>query len=234
MIHLSNRAFIEQVAKFAIKNYPEYKILPSLVIAQAILESNWGKSGLTKKNNNLFGIKGRGGDFQTKEFVNGKWITIVAGFRKYETFEGSIIDHSKLLNKPRYVKVKGETNYKEACEAVWKAGYATDPTYPQKLIKMIERLGLTVYDKQVIEPKTAPKPAEEKPKASTPAPVTKPAQKPNESQKQPSDAPLSKQDANRIIKILQQEWARVRSIEERQDVHRLANELRRITGQEMQ
>jgi hypothetical protein len=231
---LSNKAFIEKVANFAIKNYAEYKILPSLVVAQAILESNWGKSGLTQKNNNLFGIKGSGGDFETKEFVNGKWITIVAGFRRYETFEGSIIDHAKLLNKPRYAKVKGETNYKEACTEIWKAGYATDPTYPQKLIKLIERLGLTVYDKQVLEPKTAPKQEEEKPKASTPAPATKPAQKPNEAPKQIADAPISKQDANRILKILQQEWARARSIEERQDVHRLANELRRITGQEMQ
>ncbi len=231
---MSNKAFIEKVANFAIKNYAEYKILPSLVVAQAILESNWGKSGLTQKNNNLFGIKGAGGDFETKEYVNGKWITIVAGFRRYETFEGSIIDHAKLLNKTRYAKVKGETNYKEACTEIWKAGYATDPTYPQKLIKLIERLGLTVYDKQVLEPKTAPKPAEEKPKASTPAPATKPAEKPKEAPKQPSDAPISKQDANRILKILQQEWMRARSIEERQDVHRLANELRRITNQELQ
>ena len=229
-----NKAFIEKVAGFAINNYAEFKILPSLVVAQAILESNWGKSGLTQKNNNLFGIKGNGGDFETKEYVNGKWITIVAGFRSYDSFEGSIIDHAKLLNKPRYAKVKGETDYKKACEAVYKAGYATDFQYPQKLIKLIERLGLTVYDKQILEAKKATKSVDSKQSVQTNTNNKKDAEKPKEAPKNSNDAQLSKQDANRIIKILQQEWMRARSIEEKQDVHRLANELRRITGQELQ
>lgn len=139
--------FITDVAKFAQKYMRLTQVPASLTIAQAILESNWGRSGLTKQNNNLFGIKGQGGNFKTKEFINGKWVTVTAGFRKYQTFEGSVKDHNEMLQRmPRYRAVLGERDYKKACEAVWKAGYATDPTYPVKLIGLIERYQLNQYD----------------------------------------------------------------------------------------
>lgn len=139
--------FIQDVAKFAQKYMRTTQVPASLTIAQAILESNWGRSGLTKQNNNLFGIKGQGGNFKTKEFINGKWVTVTAGFRKYQTFEGSVKDHNEMLQRmPRYRAVLGERDYKKACEAVWNAGYATDPTYPVKLIGLIERYQLNQYD----------------------------------------------------------------------------------------
>jgi len=139
--------FILEVAKYAQKYMRITQVPASLTIAQAILESNWGRSGLTKQNNNLFGIKGAGGNFKTKEFVNGKWITVTAGFRKYQTFEGSVKDHNEMLQRmPRYRKVIGEQDYRKACQEIWKAGYATDPTYPAKLIGLIETYGLAKYD----------------------------------------------------------------------------------------
>lgn len=56
-------------------------------------------------------------------------------------------DHNEMLQRmPRYRAVLGERDYKKACEAVWKAGYATDPTYPVKLIGLIERYQLNQYD----------------------------------------------------------------------------------------
>ena len=215
-----NKQFIEEVAKFAVKNYPKYQILPSLTIAQAILESNWGKSGLTQKNKNLFGIKGKGGDFETKEFINGKWVTISAGFRKYDTFEGSIQDHNELLNKPRYSKVKGEKDYIKACKAVHAAGYATDPTYSDKLIKIIQRLKLVEYDKQAFAllDDDKPKPDAEKPKKDA------------EAAKPDAEKGISKKDADAIIKIFQRAWASAKTQEERNEIHRLANEFRQLAG----
>lgn len=139
--------FIEEVARFAQKYMRLTQVPASLTIAQAILESNWGRSGLTKQNNNLFGIKGAGGNFKTREFVNGKWITVTAGFRKYETFEGSIKDHNEMLQRmSRYRAVIGQTDYKKACQAVSDAGYATDPNYAVKLIGLIETYQLNKYD----------------------------------------------------------------------------------------
>ena len=148
--------FIEAVARVAVADYERSKILPSLTIAQAILESGWGKSGLAVKSKNLFGIKagkswqGAKRSYPTKEFMGGKWITIDAFFREYPTFEGSVRDHNDLLMKPRYKKVKGETDYKVACHEIKNAGYATDPNYPTLLIMMIEKLKLNKYDMEVL------------------------------------------------------------------------------------
>ena len=145
--------FIQEIAKYAQKHARKSGVLPSLTIAQAILESNWGKSTLSRDNKNLFGIKGPGETYQTKEFINGKWITVAANFRTYDTFEGSVRDHNAMLKRmKRYAAVIGEKDYKKACHAIWKAGYATDPDYPQKLIAIIESFELNKYD-QLPEPK---------------------------------------------------------------------------------
>ena len=70
-------------------------------------------------------------------------------FRAYDSWEESIADHSAFLTGfSRYKAVIGETDYKEACQAIWAAGYATDPNYPSKLINIIEMYGLSEYDKE--------------------------------------------------------------------------------------
>ena len=147
------QTFIDSVKDGAIQGYRDYGILPSLTIAQAILESGWGKSELTTKSNNMFGVKaddswnGNKVLSPTKEFVKGKWISVQAWFRKYETLDDSMLDHAKFLTKQRYHKVINQTDYKIACEEIWKAGYATDPNYPSKLINIIEQNQLYKYDK---------------------------------------------------------------------------------------
>lgn len=149
---MNQQDFINAIKTGAIKGYKKYKILPSLTMAQAILESNWGKSHI---ENNLFGIKtgsswkGKVAVRATKEFSDGKWITISAKFRAYNNFDESIEDHAKLLSQnKRYRKVASAGDYRTACLEVWKAGYATDPNYPQKLIKIIEQNQLYKYDEQ--------------------------------------------------------------------------------------
>lgn len=149
--------FITKIAAYAVADMKHTRIPASLTIAQAILESAWGESGLTRNGNNLFGIKGIGtagsGMYKTKEFMNGQWVTIDAQFRHYNNWGESIADHSALLlngtrDKPdRYLGVVG-ADYKNAAYALRAGGYATDPNYPQLLINLIEQYGLYQYDVQ--------------------------------------------------------------------------------------
>jgi len=86
----------------------------------------------------------------TKECYDGvNLVTETGVFRAYDSWEDSIADHSAFLTGfSRYRAVIGETDYKEACQAIWAAGYATDPNYPSKLINIIEMYGLSEYDKE--------------------------------------------------------------------------------------
>lgn len=155
-ITTEQRAFIERVGIIASKGMAKSGILASLTLAQAILESGWGKSGLTACANALFGIKagqswaGKVYSAQTKECYDGvTYTTITALFKAYESWEDSIADHTALLTGlPRYAAVVGERDYKAACKAVQAAGYATDPGYADKLIALIEGYALTDWDAQ--------------------------------------------------------------------------------------
>lgn len=146
---MTKNEFINAVLPGAIKAYKKYNILPSLTMAQAVLESAWGKSA---PGHMLFGIKWTpscGYDWQllwTTEYYNGVKTRVKAKFRKYNSYTESIEDHSQLLLKPRYAKVLKAKDYKEACQAVYKAGYATDPNYPNKLISLIETYNLNKWD----------------------------------------------------------------------------------------
>lgn len=148
--------FISSVLPGALQNYKKYKIYPSVTIAQSILESGWGKSGLTKKANNLFGIKsssswkGESINMKTAEYTksNSKYY-INANFRKYPTLADSILDHGKFLNEnSRYAKhgvFTAENSSKQAF-ALQRAGYATSPIYAVQLISLIEKYDLDRYD----------------------------------------------------------------------------------------
>ena len=146
----SDNAFINEVAHGAIETYQEYGILPSITIAQAILETGWGKSRI---GNNIFGIKagsswkGKTRTAQTSEYINGKWVSTTATFRDYDSVAESIMDHAELVGTAsRYEAVRNAKDYKEAARALQEAGYATDPEYAQKLINIIEQNNLTMYD----------------------------------------------------------------------------------------
>lgn len=152
-------AFIEKISGKAQQLQSQYGVLPSISIAQAILESNWGTSGLALRNQNFYGIKG--GDvtekerFRTKEFLEEtkEWIEIDASFKKYDSWEESMEDHARLLvngtkwNPELYKPVIEAVDYKEAAYALKKAGYATDPDYPEKLISLIEQYNLQKHDR---------------------------------------------------------------------------------------
>lgn len=150
-------SFIKAVKDGAQKGRENHRVLASVSIAQAILESGWGKSTLATQGNNLFGIKtsdewqGETITLPTKEWVNGEYITVDADFRKYPSWTESMADHARFFSstewrKNNYRNFLGETDYKKACHALKLAGYATAPDYAEKLINLIERYKLMQYD----------------------------------------------------------------------------------------
>lgn len=158
-VELTEEKFIQTIVD-SLKGQ-KLNILPSVTIAQAILESNWGKSSLAREAYNLFGIKASK-DWteevykkQTKEQKpTGEVYTITADFRKYGSYLESIKDHDKFfVSTPwrvqNYKKVLEAKNYKTQALALRECGYATDLNYGTKLIQLIERLGLQQYDKGV-------------------------------------------------------------------------------------
>lgn len=149
---MTSAEFFNKIKPDVIMDMYESGILSSLTAAQAYIESGSGGSKLSQApNNNLFGMKGsyngQSVTMKTKEYVNGKYITINAQFRKYPSWKASISDHSSLFNRlKRYENLRGEKDYKEACKKVQQDGYATSPTYATTLIKTIEQYKLYEWD----------------------------------------------------------------------------------------
>lgn len=154
--NMTNNQFIDWLGGVAVEDYAQHKILPSLTIAQGIIESGWGKSGLTQKANALFGIKagsswsGRTYSAKTAEYGSGGKYYIKDAFRAYDNCEQSVADHGALLNGSRYSAVRAATNYKDATRAVKQAGYATDPNYTGTLNSMIQKRNLDKWDAKVL------------------------------------------------------------------------------------
>ncbi len=145
----SQQDFINSIKDGAIESYKKYHVLPSLTIAQAILESGWGKSAI---GNNLFGIKagsdwtGKTQTVGTSEYGSRGYYHINDTFRDYDSISDSIEDHAKLLTNSRYDSVRAATDYKTACREVQKDGYATAPSYADSLIELIEQYDLDQWD----------------------------------------------------------------------------------------
>ena len=154
---MTNSEFIKMIGKAAVAEYPRFKILPSLTIAQAILESNWGKSMLSQRAHNYFGMKAgsswKGATYSAKtqeQTPAGKPFTINAAFRAYGSVAEGIRGYYVFLQYPRYQNLKGVTDYKEACRLIKADGWATDVKYADKLVSLIEKYGLTKYDEEVL------------------------------------------------------------------------------------
>ena len=143
--------FIESVAQGAINGWTKYGVLPSVTVAQAILESGWGQSGLSTSAHNLFGIKGSyNGQYvtmQTREVYNGQSYYIYDNFRKYANNSESVEDHGNFLySNSRYANLLGDQSYTSVARKLQADGYATDPSYASSLIKLVEMYNLTQLD----------------------------------------------------------------------------------------
>ena len=153
--------FIEEIKDEAIKNYKEYKILTSITIAQAILESSWGESDLAQIYNNLFGIKADSswkGEYVTLETFEFYDTKIEDKFRVYSNKNQSIKDHAKfLVDNQRYKKygVFEAKTYIEQAYALQNAGYSTaednsgQKRYAKDLIELIRQYNLQLIDSEI-------------------------------------------------------------------------------------
>ena len=144
----TREAYIEKYKITAVEKMLEHGIPASITLAQGILESGAGKSGLAKDANNHFGIKcHKGWTGDTYIMDDDKRNEC---FRKYKSASESFEDHSQFLtNRGRYAflfeyKV---TDYKKWAHGLKRAGYATNPRYAHLLIKVIEDNKLYEYDK---------------------------------------------------------------------------------------
>ena len=125
-----------------------------ITLGQIILESSGsynGLSGLAFQAKNLFGIKGTGTagsvNLDTTEFVNGQSIVTTAQFASYNTYYDSMVDHANLLLAPRYQKyLQNATSIVDYAHGIHDAGYATDPNYANKLLKIIYQYDLLKLD----------------------------------------------------------------------------------------
>jgi flagellum-specific peptidoglycan hydrolase FlgJ len=147
--------FITQIAPPAIQACQGTNLFPSLMIAQACLESNYGKSKLSALHHNYFGIKASTGwkgktvTYQTQEFVNNKSVTVKQPFRSYPSLLAGFADRVRFLQVNKRYTLHGvfkSTSPEEQARCFLKAGYATDPSYPQKLISIINKYDLKKHD----------------------------------------------------------------------------------------
>lgn len=128
----------------------------SPVIAQAILESNSGKSNLSAKYHNYFGLKcgsswkGKSVNMRTQEeYKRGQLTSIRDNFRVYNSVDEGIKGYFDFINTSRYANLKNATSAKNYVELIKKDGYATDNSYIVKVCNIIDKYNLTQYDGEV-------------------------------------------------------------------------------------
>ena len=132
--------FIRRAAPGAKRGFKEFGVPASVTIAQAILESGWGKSHIGTANN-YFGIKAQGPSsfgpiaigtvtVPTREVINGQSVMVSGRFRKYRSMDDSMRDHGRFLrDNPRYKPAFAHSRDANAfAQAIHRAGYATGRT----------------------------------------------------------------------------------------------------------
>ncbi len=147
---ITTEEYIETYKHIAIKKMKRYKIPASITLAQGILESGSGNSRLARKGNNHFGIKCHK-DWQGRKIYEDDDEKHEC-FRKYKKAEDSYNDHSKFLTqRGRYSFLFDykTTDYKSWAYGLKKAGYATNPKYPELLIRLIKKYDLDKYDSNI-------------------------------------------------------------------------------------
>lgn len=141
--------YLKTFGPIAQREMKQYKIPASITLAQGLLESGFGEGRLAVEGNNHFGIKchrtWQGEKIYHDDDEKGEC------FRVYKDAAESYRDHSLFLSeRDRYAFLfrLGKRDYKAWAKGLKKAGYATDPKYPDKLIRIIERFDLAQYDKK--------------------------------------------------------------------------------------
>lgn len=143
--------FLSEVWLHAQAAATEVGVPPTFIIAQAALETGWGRAQLVdasgRNSHNLFNIKaGRGWSGKTvslpvKEYENGRRVTRHETFRAYDSYQEAFADYARLLTEnARYQKVLGEDDPARFAYGLQRAGFATDPAYGRKIVSIIRKI----------------------------------------------------------------------------------------------
>ncbi|MDP2255270.1 MAG: flagellar assembly peptidoglycan hydrolase FlgJ [Polaromonas sp.] len=143
--------FVSRMLPAAQRASQETGVPAQLIMAQAALESGWGRREIRAEDGspsyNLFGIKadkswkGPVAETATTEFVDGVAQKTWAAFRAYGSYEEAFSDYAKFLaTNPRYANVLATRDPAEAAHGLQRAGYATDPEYGGKLIRIMKQM----------------------------------------------------------------------------------------------
>lgn len=158
----SPEQFVEQLHAYAEKAAAELGVEPKVLLAQAALETGWGKSVIKHKDGNssfnLFNIKagaswkGKRANVATLEYEKGIPEKRMAGFRSYESYQESFDDYVRLLkNNPRYSQaLKHADNPGRYMQELQRAGYATDPHYADKVMRIYHSDNVAAYKPDVV------------------------------------------------------------------------------------
>lgn len=151
---MTNKEFIEKITKCVKKYAYVYGIeVHSPIIAQAILESGWGKSKLASRYHNYFGLKcgsawkGKSVNMATKEeYKVGTLTNIRDNFRVYDSMDAGVKGYFDFINTKRYANLKGVRSPKEYVKRIKADGYATCSRYVDNIMRVIHDYNLTRFD----------------------------------------------------------------------------------------
>ena len=151
---MDKEAFIQKVAEKVSKYAPLYGIcVHSPIIAQAIIESGWGKSGLASKYHNYFGLKcgsswkGKSVNMTTREeYKVGTITNIRDNFRVFDDFDDGIRGYFEFINTRRYANLKGVKSPEDYVRHLKADGYATSSKYVDNIMRVIRDNKLTRFD----------------------------------------------------------------------------------------
>ena len=154
LLDTDKQKFVDDIAKYVQKYAGSYGIsVHSPIIAQAILESGWGKSRLAADYHNYFGMKcgtkwtGPSVNMTTQEeYAAGTLTTIKDNFRVYDNMEDGVKGYFEFIQLSRYENLKGITDPQKYIETIKNDGYATSSTYVDSLMQIIKLYNLTSYD----------------------------------------------------------------------------------------
>lgn len=152
--------FIKEIAPHAQKAYKEIgKVLPSVCIGMACVESAYGTSKIMRSHNAFFGQKVGSGKTAAKywqgafyssktkeEYTVGTHTVITSAFRAYPSMEMSVYNYYELLNTSLYKRVLSGSSYKEQMAQIKACGYMTSSTEVNSVIRLIEKYNLVQYD----------------------------------------------------------------------------------------
>jgi len=147
--------FLTSLSPSVLSAAREHQVPPSVTLAQAILESGWGRSRLTRDYHNLFGVKaGRSSQrirLASREHMRGRLRPSHQTFRRYDSKDHSIQDHAELLGTDRrYAHAREHwTDWRRFIEAI-APRYASSPTYVNAVSKIIELYDLDQWDALIV------------------------------------------------------------------------------------